>query len=122
MIYKFEGVLFVMNNCVFCRIVAGKMEAERVFESENFIVIRDAFPKVKGHLLVVSKGHYKDFMEMPRGLYDEMLGVVRSVVLQEKIRDFNLVVNRGEVAGQVVWHFHLHIMPRVTGDGFKFGI
>ncbi len=131
-----------MENCVFCKIVAGvlsghdsspirddptgpgesEISSDVVFESGDFIVIRDVNPKVKGHMLVIPKRHVGSFMELESEMYKEFLGTVRDVVKQEGLKDFNLVVNEGSVAGQVVDHLHLHILPRVEGDGFEAGV
>ena len=110
-----------MDDCVFCKIVAGEISSDKVFENEDFIVIRDVNPKVEGHLLVVSKEHYGSFLEMNSKLDAGLLKSVRDVVVRLGLRDFNLVVNNGLVAGQIVGHFHLHILPRSEGDGLKLG-
>ncbi len=112
----------MVENCVFCGIVKGNIPSERILESENFIVIRDVNAKVKGHSLVISKRHFENFMEMDEGLDGEMLGLVREVVRKEGWEDFNLVTNNGKSAGQIIGHVHFHILPRVEGDGFSFGI
>jgi len=107
---------FMENDCIFCRIVKGEIPAEKILEAEDFIVIRDANPKVVGHSLVIPKGHYETFLDLPSGLYSRLLVVVKSVVEKLGAKDFNLVLNNGEFAGQVVPHFHLHILPRREGD------
>jgi len=110
-----------MDECVFCKIVAGEIPCEKVFEDGDFIVIKDANPKVDGHLLVISREHYEDFLSLPSGLYSGMLEMVKDVVGKLGVKDFNLVVNNGKLAGQLVSHFHLHILPRKEGDGFRVG-
>ena len=107
---------------MFCKIVAGELLSEKVAEGDDFLVIRDASPKVSGHLLVISKGHYETFLDLPEGLYSEMLKVVRDAVDKIGCKDFNLVLNNGEVAGQLVPHVHLHILPRKKGDGFNLNV
>ena len=114
-------VWFVMEDCIFCKIVAGELPSEKVFEGEDFVVIRDVNPKVEGHMLVISKRHFGSFVEMDSGLDGRLLKAVREVVVQEGLKDFNLVVNNGRVAGQIVDHVHLHILPRVEGDKFSVG-
>jgi len=111
-----------MDDCVFCKIVAGEIPCEKVAESEDFIVIKDANPKVEGHLLVIPREHYEDFLSLPSGLYSGMLEMVKDVVGKLGVKDFNLVVNNGKLAGQLVSHFHLHILPRKEGDGFRVGV
>ena len=114
--------LDVKRACIFCKIVAGEIPCEKVFESEDFIVIRDANPKVDGHLLVISKEHYGSFLDMSAELYSGMLSTVKDVLEKLGIENFNLVVNNGKIAGQLIAHIHLHILPRVEGDGFKLGV
>ena len=112
----------MVEDCLFCKIVKGEVPCDKLAESENFIVIRDAFPKLKGHSLIVSKRHFRDFMGMDRGLDSELLGLARDVVEKEGWEEFNLVVNDGRNAGQIIGHVHFHILPRRKDDGFKFGI
>ena len=103
---------------MFCKIVAGEIPADRVLENDDFIVIGDANPKVEGHMLVIPKKHFSGFMDLSEGLYFGLLKTVKEAVNKIGCKDFNLVVNNGAVTGQVVGHFHLHILPRVEGDGF----
>ena len=107
-----------MDDCVFCKIVKGGISAEKVLENEDFIVIKDANPKVEGHLLVVPKKHCRDFMSLDAGLYSGLLEMVKEVVDKLGLKDFNSVVNNGKNAGQAIEHFHFHILPRKEGDGF----
>ena len=107
---------------MFCKIVSGEIPCHKIWESEDFVVIEDANQKVNGHLLVVSKKHYNDFLDLPSELYRNFLESVSVAVEKLGIKDFNLVLNNGKFAGQVVPHFHLHILPRRVDDGFKFGV
>ena len=107
---------------MFCKIVKGEIPADRVFENDSFIVIKDVSPKVEGHLLVIPKEHCDDFLSVPLEMYSDFLATVKNVVEKLGVKDFNLVVNTGEVAGQTVKHFHLHILPRCEGDGFRVGV
>ena len=115
-----------MENCIFCKIVRGEIPSERLFESENFIVIRDISPKTAGHSLVIPKEHYKTILDIPSYLNKEFLESVKSVSLklmdENSSKGFNLVMNNGEIAGQVVMHAHLHILPRKEGDSFRMGV
>ncbi|MFH0833298.1 MAG: HIT family protein [archaeon] len=111
-----------MEDCVFCKIVAGEIPCHKICESEDFVVIEDVSPKVEGHLLVVSKKHCDNFLSLSSELYGEMLVLVKDVVKKLELKDFNLVLNNGKLAGQVIFHFHLHILPRRINDGFKFGV
>ncbi|NPE26560.1 HIT family protein [Methanococcoides sp. SA1] len=108
-----------MEECIFCEIAKG---GDFLAESENFFVIRDKFPKVEGHSLVISKKHFGDFMEMDSSLGCEMMELVKEFVGKERWSDFNLVTNNGARAGQIVPHLHWHVLPRFEGDGFEFGL
>ncbi len=121
-VYICEVVLFFMSECIFCKIVRGEMESEKVGESENFVVIGDAFPKLEEHSLVVSKKHFKHFMEMDSSLGCEMFELVKKVAKDQGWDEFNLVTNQGKSAGQIVEHVHFHVLPRKEGDGFEFGL
>lgn len=109
----------MVKDCIFCKIVAWEIPAERVLEGEDFIVIKDANPKVEGHLLVIPREHYESFMDMPKSLYEGMLETAKFALAKLEAKDFNLVLNNGKIAGQVVPHVHLHVLPRREGDGFR---
>ena len=112
----------MVDDCIFCKIVRGEIPSEIFLENDDFIVIKDVNPKVEGHSLVISKKHYETFLDMPSGLYEKFLETVKEVVEKLDVKDFNLVLNNGKVAGQLVSHVHLHILPRKEGDGFRFGV
>ncbi|MDH3353036.1 MAG: HIT family protein [Nanoarchaeota archaeon] len=111
-----------MSKCIFCKIASGEIPSEKIFESDNFFVIKDVNPKVKGHSLVISKKHFENFMELSPELYSEFLETVKGAVEKLGAEAFNLVVNNGEIAGQIIPHLHLHILPRKSDDGFDFGV
>jgi histidine triad (HIT) family protein len=106
------------EDCIFCKIVSGEIPAEKVLETKNFIVIKDANPKVEGHSLVIPKKHCNSFLDLSRKQYEDFLVTAKEAVGTFS-GDFNLVINNGSVAGQVVKHLHMHILPRKFGDGFK---
>lgn len=105
-----------MDGCIFCRIVEGKVPSPLVFESRNFIVIKDVSPKAPGHSLVISKKHFTTFMDLPKEMYKEFMDTTRAAT--EKLlkelgkKAFNLQMNNNKEAGQEVMHAHLHIIPR----------
>ena len=111
----------MVENCIFCEVVAGKSPSTKFYEDDDFVVIKNIYPVVEGHLLVVSKKHYDSFFGMPSELYGKALVVAKKVSEQEGIKDFNFVVNQGRVAGQIISHFHLHILPRREDDEFRLG-
>ena len=99
-----------MENCIFCKIANGEIPAATLYEDEDFRVILDLGPASKGHALILPKSHAANIYE----LSDEM-----AVKMTEALKcdGFNIVQNNGETAGQTVFHFHMHLIPRYTGDG-----
>lgn len=103
-----------MENCIFCKIIAGDIPSERVYEDEKMIVIKDIHPQAPVHLLMIPKTHYKDVTEL-----DDQTAVTLGecfLTLGRHIDEFGLqdgfrlIVNKGEAAGQTVGHLHVHIL------------
>lgn len=112
-----------MEECIFCKIADGEISTEKIYENDNFFVIPDANPVVRGHSLIISKKHFKNIMDLPGSLGDEFMDAVKKASLklmgELKCEGFNLVQNNFKVAGQLVNHFHFHIIPRKDGDEVK---
>lgn len=108
------------QDCIFCGIVEGKIPSTKINESKNFIAILDTAPQIKGHLLIISKKHFKTILDFPQNLSEEFLEFTKetSKKLMEKYNSdgFNLIVNTFKSAGQIVDHFHAHILPRKKDD------
>mgnify|MGYP001851169413 CR=1 FL=1 len=108
-------------DCIFCKIAAGEIPSATLYEDEDFRVILDLGPASRGHALILPKAHYANLYEIP----DEL--AAKAMVLAKKIASagtkalrcdgYNIVQNNGEAAGQTVFHFHMHLIPRYTGDG-----
>jgi len=111
------------GDCIFCKIASGEVDAEKILENDNFLVIKDIKPRTKGHLLVISKKHYHTLFDMPSSLFGEFLETAKEaafkILQQEKAKGFNLIMNNFEIAGQLVPHVHLHILPRYEKNGSK---
>jgi histidine triad (HIT) family protein len=109
------------QSCIFCQIVAGRAAAERLLETDRILAFLDIAPVHYGHALVIPKQHFETFLELPDDLWMEMGQVSRRVALalQKKLyaRGFNLGMNNLPAAGQVVFHAHLHVIPRYIDDG-----
>lgn len=109
-----------MKECIFCKIAKGEIPSATLYEDEEFRVILDLGPANKGHALVLPKAHYENLYDLP----DEM--AAHAMILAKKIATkmkgvlncdgYNLVQNNGEAAGQTVFHFHMHLIPRYTDD------
>ena len=109
-----------MENCIFCKIANGEIPSATLYEDEDFRVILDLGPASKGHALILPKSHAANIYE----LQDETAGkaMILAKKMATKLRDglncdgFNIVQNNGEIAGQTVFHFHMHLIPRKAGD------
>ena len=114
-----------MEDCIFCKIAQGEIESKKVYSDDNFFGILDINPKAEGHTLIVSKKHFKNILDVPSSLGGELLDAVKKVGLnlikEKKGSGFNLVSNCGSEAGQIVHHFHVHVIPRRKGDGLRIG-
>ncbi len=113
-----------MSDCVFCRIVSGEIAAEVLFENEHVVSILDINPIHFGHALVIPKIHFRDFLALDPGCYASLLSATRVVtdalVKGLNLEGFNLFSNNGRIAGQSVFHFHLHVTPRYHDDDIRF--
>ena len=111
------------KDCIFCKIVKGEIPSTKVYSDDNFIGILDVHPKAEGHTLIIPKNHFKTILDVPSTLGIELLDAIKEIGLllikDKKGEGFNVIINNGEVAGMVVNHFHVHIIPRNKGDGLK---
>jgi histidine triad (HIT) family protein len=112
------------KDCIFCKIARGEIPSEKIFENDNFFVIHDTHPICEGHSLVIPKQHFENLLDMPNTLGTELLSIAKKTAMDlmkdKKNEGFNLVMNNFEVAGQVVHHAHIHIVPRKKDDGIRF--
>lgn len=112
-----------MENCIFCKIAAGSIPSATLFENEEFRVILDLGPASKGHALILPKEHHSNIYEIPEELIGKaMILAKKMATVMTKALDcdgFNIVQNNGETAGQTVFHFHMHLIPRYKGDQVK---
>lgn len=113
------------DHCIFCRIANGEIPARTLYEDERFRVILDNGPATRGHALILPKEHYADIYELPDDLAADAMVLARKMAgrMHEKLHcdGFNIVQNNGTVAGQTVFHFHIHLIPRYKGDGQTIG-
>lgn len=106
-----------MNNCVFCKIVAKQIPSHVVYEDEDILAFLDIAQSTYGHTLVVVKQHIENLLDLPVDLLAKASAVVQKIAQQQMrvlpaIKGFNVLYNGNEVAGQIVMHFHIHIIPR----------
>lgn len=109
------------DNCIFCKLANGIIPTNSIYEDENFNVILDAGPATKGHALILPKEHYRNIYELPEDTAAEVFKLAKRMAetMTKKLNadGFNIVQNNEEVAGQSVFHFHMHLIPRYKGDG-----
>lgn len=111
------------DNCIFCKLANGIIPTNSIYEDEKFNVILDMSPATKGHALILPKDHYKNLYELPSDTAAEVMKLAKKMAVEmtEKLGadGFNLVQNNNEVAGQTVFHFHMHLIPRYSDDAQK---
>ncbi|MDR2353572.1 MAG: HIT family protein [Deltaproteobacteria bacterium] len=104
------------DKCIFCGIAQGRIPSVRVYEDANFIALMDINPVTPGHLLIITREHYPSTLDVP----DEILAKVfplakrlaEAATMGVGATSFNLIINNGKESGQLVEHFHLHVIPR----------
>ncbi len=110
-----------MEDCIFCKIIKGEIPNYTVYEDEHVLAFLDIHPHAKGHTIVVPKVHAENYFDLNEDLLEHLsLGIKRAMEKIDKVLSpdgYNVGWNQGEVAGQVVPHLHIHIMPRYEGDG-----
>lgn len=113
------------DDCIFCKIANGEIPSATLYEDERFRVILDLGPASKGHALILSKEHYPNLYELPDELAEKVILLAKKMIVKmTKALDcdgFNVVQNNGAPAGQTVFHFHMHLIPRYENDDAGFG-
>ena len=105
-----------MSDCIFCKIANGEIPSATLYEDEDFRVILDLGPASKGHALILPKAHAANIYEISDDMAAKAMILARKMATKMtealKCDGFNIVQNNGEPAGQTVFHFHVHIIPR----------
>lgn len=108
------------ENCIFCKIINGDIPSAKVYEDEDFVIMLDIGPATFGHVLILPKEHYANLFEMPEELLVKAVKLAKSfgekLVKALHADGMNVVQNNGLAAGQTVFHFHMHLIPRYEGD------
>ena len=109
------------DDCIFCKLANGDIPTNTIYEDDDFRVFLDASPATKGHCLIVPKEHFDNLADLDDTVAAKVLPLAKKIMklLSDKLGwdGFNLVQNNGEVAGQTVFHFHMHLIPRYKNDG-----
>ena len=112
-----------MSACIFCEIVAERIPANKIFENEDCLAFLDIFPAGKGHTLVIPKKHFMDIHDADQLTYSQVAATAKQVadLLAQRLGADGTTVmqmNR-EAGGQTVFHLHMHVIPRWSGDGLR---
>ncbi len=115
-----------MPDCIFCKIIKGKISCSKIYEDEKILAFLDISPINPGHTLVIPKNHSQNLVQTS----DEDLSaaimvmkkIVPAILKAVGAEAFNVITNNGEISGQTVGHTHFHIMPRFKGDGYKLWV
>ena len=109
-----------MSDCIFCKIANGEIPSATLYEDEDFRVILDPGPASKGHALILPKAHAANIYEISDDMAAKAMILAKKMATKMtealKCDGFNIVQNNGEPAGQTVFHFHMHLIPRYEGD------
>jgi histidine triad (HIT) family protein len=113
------------ENCIFCLLAGGDIPTATLYEDDQFRVILDAGPATKGHALILPKQHYANIFEIDENVLRDLIVLGKKVAAAMKetlgCDGVNLVQNNGECAGQTVFHFHMHLIPRYADDSIMMG-
>lgn len=113
------------ENCIFCKIASGEIPAATLYEDQDFRVILDLNPASKGHALILPKEHYRNLFDLDDALASKALVLAKKMILKMKdvlgCDGYNIVQNNEETAGQTVFHFHMHLIPRYKDDTVGLG-
>lgn len=108
------------QNCIFCKIANGEIPSATLYEDEDFRVILDLGPASKGHALILPKNHAANLFELPDEIAAKAIILAKKISLKLKeglhADGMNVLQNNGEAAGQTVFHFHMHLIPRYQND------
>ena len=113
-----------MDNCIFCKIARGEIPCHKVYEDDKVIAFLDLAQVTPGHTLVIPKEHYESFLSVPKALMHHVMAVAQRVgqihISEILARGVNILTNCYPIAGQVIPHFHVHVIPRYEkGDGLR---
>lgn len=111
----------MIEDCLFCKIIAGRVSSYKVYENDTVFAFLDVSPTSEGHTLVAPKKHFNRFTDMDKESVASLFEAARTITdAIEKVfsaEGSNIGINNGKVAGQEIPHIHVHIIPRRKGDG-----
>lgn len=113
------------DNCIFCKIAKGEIPSATIYEDSHFRVMMDINPATKGHCLIIPREHFDNIYDLDGETAGKIFSLATCIARALKdalgCEGMNIVQNNGEIAGQTVMHFHLHLIPRYMDDEVKVG-
>ena len=108
------------DDCIFCKIAAGEIPSRKIYEDSDLIAIMDLNPTSKGHSLIIPKEHCTNIYDIDEDIAAKVMKTAKKLATKMTVAlncdGFNLLQNNGETAGQTMFHFHMHLIPRYKGD------
>ena len=108
------------DDCIFCKIAAGEIPSRKIYEDKDLIAIMDLNPTSKGHSLIIPKEHCTNIYDIDEDIAAKVMKTAKKLATKMTVAlncdGFNLLQNNGETAGQTMFHFHMHLIPRYKGD------
>ena len=108
-----------MEDCIFCKIVAGEIPSHKIYESENILAFLDAFPLSTGHSLVIPKKHVETLPDIDDIVLYELITITKKIAKILDCNNYNILQNNGKLAYQAIKHAHFHIIPKTDDEGLK---
>ena len=114
------------NNCIFCKLANGEIPTRTLYEDDEFRIILDTGPLTKGHALILPKKHAENIFELDEETVKKAYQLAKQfgakMIAALKADGMNILQNNGSAAGQSVFHFHIHLIPRYMEDKVKLGM
>ena len=111
------------NDCIFCKIAAGEIPSACIYEDDDFKAFLDISPAVKGHVIIIPKKHADNLFDLSEEEASKIFVIASNIgkAIKEELNcdGLNVLQNNGEIAGQTVFHFHMHLIPRFKNDNVK---
>ncbi len=108
-----------MQDCIFCKIIKGEIPCEKIYEDEIAFAFLDVHPVNIGHTLIVPKKHFENIYDLDENIIAHLIKIAKKISIALKrfgADGINIGMNNGKASGQVVFHSHIHIIPRFMGD------
>ncbi len=111
------------EDCIFCKIIAGQIPSTQIYEDKFVFAFADINPVNLGHALVIPKKHYTDISNTPDDTLGKLIATAKKIAeaIKEAVKadGINIEMNNGKAAGQIIFHSHIHVIPRFLDDGYR---